>query len=383
MRMTSLRIAHLADLHIKHPTLGNLAAHTLDEQLAIMHWIAGDINDREVDVVLVAGDVFNGITTPDERNVTIEIFRALSAVAPVHLVRGNHDRLGDLHYLSCLKTYPNGIQVHDRPNFSFWHLDDVRSFSMATLPWPTKSGIVGAVEDLTLDKINIIGNTAMQRILGWFRMKKPDIILAHCELGAARMISEQPLAGRCEYELMVYDLLGINAEYSALGHIHDRQEWCSDHQIVRYSGAVRHTAFGGRTDPGYTIVDINNDATITTHVPVPSRQLRTIVLESSCTYDKPIIKGDAYRLQYKTSSDEREHKRSLVEAIESRLLTDGAQSVVLDPKVRITEVIRSKSIVTATTSADQVEEAWELTGRPERGREIQEKLTSIEEELSA
>ena len=106
------RIAVIADSHFDETPGGRF-----EECIRIHEWIAEDIAARGVDLVLHSGDLFERRSTPRERQAVADWLRAVARVAPVAIVRGNHDASGDLPLFERLRT--------QHPILVFEHLDTI------------------------------------------------------------------------------------------------------------------------------------------------------------------------------------------------------------------------------------------------------------------
>ncbi len=371
-----MKFAHLADLHITEESNGH--TDTLDEQVDRLLWIGDDMAQRGVQLILVAGDVFDSVSTPRERNAAIRVMRQWASAASIIIARGNHDRAGDLEYLGSIDVCTAIVACEQPRVLSI--TEDHRVYRIAVLPWPNKSGIASRVADLSLDTIDDTANAAMAAVLSWFKMQSPDILLAHCEIGASVLGAGQTLTGRADYPLSVDDVFDVGAKYAALGHIHDRQAWERDNghapRYVRYAGAPRQTKFSEAAEPGYTVVDIDDIGCVTfQHIPVPGRQLVTIGLNDHMGD----CKDQAVKIKYTVRSDEREQVYAQAQVQRDQILTASAHSVCIEPKIQVTDRVRCDTITEVTTLPEQVEELWKLGERPARGDEIREKLGTIME----
>jgi hypothetical protein len=95
-----------------------------------------------------------------------------------------------------------------------------------------------------------------------------------------------------------------------------------------------------------------------------------------------IPKGASVRLQYDVGESNRTKASEDAEATRQMCLNAGARSVKLDPRITATTRVRSEKIRTAKTTAEKIEALWEARGeRPERSRQILDKLTVLEQEV--
>jgi DNA repair protein SbcD/Mre11 len=391
-------LCHVADLHITDRS-GESGA-TLSEQVDICKWIGTDAASAGASVMLVAGDVFDRASTPAERNAAIEVFLAWSEMMPVVVVRGNHDRPGELAFLGKLKShFP--IYVRERPD-----VIDVGDCTVACLPWPSKASVVEFYgTDSTTETANRAGAALAMLLHGFtaqFVKGRTSVLLAHAELHGASMDSGQPLGPEADLPLAAGDLIDTGADYIALGHIHRHQ--IIDGRIC-YAGAVRQTNFGEDGRKGYCLVDVqpglkphiehrqgpgHSLVTLDYHwglddmVEVGSQAL---VNDDGTRIDNiddaqdVASSGDAIRIKYEVRSEDREAALAQAEKAKARWLALGMRSVKIDASTIATTRARSQEIRKAKTTADKMEALWSSNGgRPQRATEQIEKLNDIERE---
>lgn len=372
-------IAHTADLHIDDRP-GD-SRETLAEQVERLVWIGDDAAARGAEVMLCAGDVFERTSTPAERNAAIEVFGAWASRMPVVVVYGNHDRPGDLDYLAAIRT-KEPIAVRSRPDTVM-----VGNLTVACLPWPRKAWLAGKVAG---DKdLSTVATEAMRTVLHGLTAAVavhsgcPSVLLAHVEIGSAKLDSGQPLTGHADIELTAEDLLNVGADYCALGHIHQQQVLTPG---VCYAGSPRQTTFGQDPDKGYVLVDFETAR----HeiVRTPGRELVTI----EAVWDDelhglvtPVIREDSIgasvRLTYHVDAANREQAAAQADESRAALLEAGVHSVKLDPRVKSVHRVRSDAIRDARTNADRLRALWAARGDgPAREMNILAKLNELESE---
>jgi DNA repair exonuclease SbcCD nuclease subunit len=64
----------------------------LGDVVEVLRAFVDGITEEVVDLVLVAGDCFERRSTPAERAVLADFLQAAADVAPVVVVKGNHDQ---------------------------------------------------------------------------------------------------------------------------------------------------------------------------------------------------------------------------------------------------------------------------------------------------
>ena len=110
-----MRLLHTADWHLGR-TLHRLPL--LDAQRAVVDHLVDVARAEEVDVVLVAGDVFDRALPPVEAvRVAGDALRRLAEVAPVVVVSGNHDSAGRLGFAAELIA-AGGVHLRTDPTRS-------------------------------------------------------------------------------------------------------------------------------------------------------------------------------------------------------------------------------------------------------------------------
>lgn len=271
-----MRLLHTSDWHVGRTFHGADTLEALEEALGVL---AGIVRERAVDVVLVAGDVFDS-AMPAGRHVEA-LSRALAAIrdagAEIVLSSGNHDsparlganaafaRAGGLH-LSTAALDPASwrIELADEHGpvhvFAVPYLEPVAL--RASLP---EAGIATQAD-------------AMRWAMDAVRASLADdparsVVLAHCfaasvaddpdrleeadRLDDAARLDDAPrdiTAGGLDV-VPVSVLDGV--DYVALGHLHSRQELSPS---VRYSGAPLHYSFRERSpERGGWLVELGAD----------------------------------------------------------------------------------------------------------------------------
>lgn len=82
-----MRIAHISDIHFR-----GLTRH--EEYKQVFEWFVEDVKKKNVDIIFVGGDIVHSKTSgisPEIIDVLTWFFSKLAAVAPVHVILGNHD----------------------------------------------------------------------------------------------------------------------------------------------------------------------------------------------------------------------------------------------------------------------------------------------------
>lgn len=268
-----MRILHTSDWHIGRTFHGN---STMDALAEVLGALTAQVRDHAVDVVIVAGDVFDS-ATPAGPAYTL-LGDALVALhetgARVIVTSGNHDSAARLGFQARLLR--DGIHVLTDPlaigtPVTLTDADGpVHFFGIPYLePAIVRQHWNGA--ELRTQAQTLAHAMDLVRV-GMNEHPGRSVAIAHCfsagvdaTVGLEREVRQ---GGLDVVPLTVFD----GPDYVALGHIHGRQQIS---ERVRYSGAPLHYSFGEQNKPrGSWLVEL--DATGLASVewlelPVPRR----------------------------------------------------------------------------------------------------------------
>lgn len=352
-----MKIAIIADSHFDQHS-------RFDECVRVHGWIAQDCADRGVDLVLHSGDVYERKSTPLEREAAAAWFQQLALIAPVVVVRGNHDALDDLPLLERLET-ANPITVVESAR-----VVGCPGAQVACLGWPQKASVLTAANAEGREHGEQAAADALRMVLLGLGAQfdgrpGPRILLAHVMVRGSVTSTGQPLVG-CDLELGLDDLALVGADLSALGHIHMPQQWTIAGAPVVYPGSPRRTAFGELEEKGYVVVEFDGRELVSvTRVPTPCNPMLHVTatwtagaLVLTEPQDYQIAFGAEIRVRYRVPSDEREAARAAAAQVRDHLLGKGALLVKLEEEVMTTSRARSPEITAALTLDDKLAALW-------------------------
>jgi exonuclease SbcD len=264
-----MRLLHTSDWHVGKAIRGRSRAQ---EHQAVLAEVAG-IADREaVDLVIVAGDVFD-TSTPTAESERI-VYRALLDLAaggrPVIVVAGNHDSAPRLQAVAPLSE-ASGIRVAS----AISQADDGGVVELAVggevaqvalLPFPSQRYVVTA--DLLLsgdaadahaayaDRVVRIVRTLTDR----FRADTVNLVVAHLMvMGGAMGGGERGAHTVFDYWVPA-TAFPPAAQYVALGHLHRAQQLAGPAPL-HYCGSPLQLDFGETAnDPVVNVVDVRPGA---------------------------------------------------------------------------------------------------------------------------
>lgn len=401
-----MRVAIFADDHFDESPGGRF-----EECRDVHQFIAGDIAQRDVDLALGAGDLYERKSTPRERAAAADFVRAVTEQCPLVMVRGNHDAPGDVKLLERLETrheviVEEGAGVHA-----------IGGCVVACLAWPTRAGVLAQAAQLGLghEGAELIAGDALRAVLRGLGQQKaevmetrglkhaPSITLAHAMVRGSKVSAGQPLVG-CDFELGLEDIALSHSELYALGHVHCPQDWkigAPAPELWIYPGSPRRTAFGEVEEKGYVIVDFRDDGTIASWERVPTPCAGMVLLEGEyvAPYSVPTNGGDdamregiyfertgvsetiastagaEVRLRYRVEPEYRAGAKAMAEQLKREMLDAGALSVKVEEEVVSITRARAPEVVEAGATEDQVAAMWRARGdepeEPRRGRLMQ------------
>lgn len=376
------RIAVIADSHVDE--------HSRFEECVRIHdWIARDLTERGVDLVLHAGDVFERKSTPRERMAFASWLRAVAVQAPVVIVRGNHDSVGDLPLFEKLET-AHPVIVEEAAAV---HV--VAGVAVGCLAWPRRAELLAAAGHDGKEATEELAGEAMRSVLTGIGMEMrrhegPRVLLAHAMVRGSVTSTGQPLVG-CDLEIGVEDLALSGADFVALGHIHKGQEWtAATGTPVVYPGSPRRSNFGELEVKAYLVVEIDDAGSLrverieTPATPMVHLDGTVDASAAEMTVDGllDLVPGAEVRLRYVVDADQRELGKRLADEWKRTLLSRDAVDVKVEEVVRPTTRARAPEVARSESIADKLAAYWDAKGdapSAERAEAIRTKLAAIDE----
>lgn len=257
-----MRILHTSDWHIGRSFHGH---STLEALAEVLDALVAQVRDNAVDVVIVAGDVFDSATPAGSAYTLLDdaLVTLHETGATVIMTSGNHDSAARLGFHSRLLR--DGIHVLTDPRAisAPVTIEDehgpVHFFGVPYLePAIVRQHWADADGAPVLRTQAQVMNHAMSLVrAGIAAHPGRSVAIAHCFAvgvdATAGLEREVRQGGLDLVPLASFD----GPDYVALGHIHGRQQ-LSDR--VRYSGAPLHYSFGEQhKERGSWLVDLDAD----------------------------------------------------------------------------------------------------------------------------
>ena len=248
-----MKILHTSDWHIGKKLVNG--KDRFEEYRAVIHEISEVVKENNVELVLIAGDIYDTYTPPAEaEKIFYSGVREIAQTAAVLIISGNHDdyvRLSaasslaedagvyiignNLQKLSCTKI-GNCYPVESDFGYAIFENKKGERVYINTLPYPNEARFKeGKTDESFIEK--------MKRWIDYGQRANtenlPSIFLSHIfvtggnpsesereiDLGGARLVPQE-LLPKCSY--------------CALGHLHKRQKLGEN---IYYSGAIMQFNF--------------------------------------------------------------------------------------------------------------------------------------------
>lgn len=268
-----MRILHTSDWHIGRTFHGN---STMDALIEVLEALVGQVRENSVDVVIVAGDVFDSATPAGPAYTLLgSTLRALhNTGARVIVTSGNHDsaaRLGfqagllrdGIHMLTDPLAVGEPVTIDDAYGPVRFYGIPYLEPAIVRQHWqgvPLKTQAQTMAHAMNLVRAGMAAHEGR------------SVAIAHCfaaGVDATDGLEREVRQGGLDVvPLDVFD----GPDYVALGHIHGRQALG---ERVRYSGAPLHYSFGEQhKERGSWLIDLDESGLACAEwlaLPVPQR----------------------------------------------------------------------------------------------------------------
>lgn len=251
-----MRFLHTGDWHVGKTLRGRSRA---DEHRAVLAEIADIADDRKVDAVLVAGDLFDTAAPgPESEEIVYEVLLRLAQDRTVVVIAGNHDNPNRFNAVKPLLGLGNVIAL---PRVARPDDGGVVDFStpsgerarIVLLPFVSQRGIVKAEALMSQDADEHAGVYAerLAKVLAELcATADPDVVnlvLAHAMVHGGTMGGGERFAHTVfQYSIPTAAFPG-DYHYVALGHLHRAQQ-LGDQPPICYSGSPLQLDFGETED---------------------------------------------------------------------------------------------------------------------------------------
>lgn len=256
-----MRVLHTADWHLGHHLHGHDRSY---EHACFLDWLADLIQQREIDALLIAGDIFDSANPPASSWQQFYRFLArLRAIRP-HLniiaIGGNHDspskldaphellRAFELHLIGAISRRADRTLDVERLILPLKDSDGAVRAWCAAVPYLRSADLLlesvpENSEDRLVTGVQQIYQQVLAEIEARRRPDQPIIAMGHAYLarGQLSVLSERKVLGGNLNALPIEIFSG--ADYVALGHLHLAQQLHATAPMVHYSGAPLPLSF--------------------------------------------------------------------------------------------------------------------------------------------
>ncbi|MGX1703059.1 exonuclease SbcCD subunit D [Microbacterium sp. NPDC055357] len=310
-----MRILHTSDWHIGRSFHGN---STLEALGGVLTTLTDQVREHGVDVVIVAGDVFDSaVPAAACYSLLSDTLRGLAdAGARVIVTSGNHDSAARLGFQSALLRDDIRVVTDPRTVGAPITIDDAHGpVHFYGIPYLEPALVRSVWPDVGIRSQAQAVAHAMSLVHADLAERGGrSVAISHCFAagveatpGVERDIQQ---GGLDVVPLSTFD----GPDYMALGHIHGRQQLS---ERVRYAGAPLHYSFGECDKPrGSWLIDLDADGLTGAEwiaLPVPRRLVRLVApLDELLSSDAFTVHEDAWvDAQYTDAAPQRDPMRRL------------------------------------------------------------------------
>ncbi|MCM3040526.1 exonuclease SbcCD subunit D [Paenibacillus motobuensis] len=237
-----MRILHTGDWHLGRTLEGR---SRLPEQEQFLDELVAISEAEQVDVILMAGDVYDSVNPPAAAESLFYDAAARLAEngSQLIVIAGNHDQPERVASVSPLVSR-RGIHLVGLPSVEAVKVQVPRTGEIATiaaLPYPSESRLSELLAgesdeaELRLAYSAKVGKL-MRQLAGAYRPDTVNLAMSHIYvLGGLESDSERPIqvGGAYTVDPSAFD---VGAQYTALGHLH-RPQAVKAGSMMRYSGS--------------------------------------------------------------------------------------------------------------------------------------------------
>lgn len=286
-----IKVLHTGDLHIGVQNYGRLDSETgihtrLLDFLQTLDRFVDYAIDEDVDLVLIAGDVFKNRepSVTEQREFAKRIKGLSDRGIYVYIIVGNHDLHNAVHKATSVEIYDildlNRVYVRRKPAIDI--IDTKRgTLQVVALPYVSASMInaVGStIEELGMDmrqKLCDIAQDLSQKAYN----NLPTVFMSHYSIIGAVPGSEKSIMLGREVTLPLSCVSKDEFDYVALGHIHRHQVIGEDPPVV-YCGSMDRVDFNEEKEmKGFVKVEIEKGNAEHEFIKLPTRPFQTIDIE--------------------------------------------------------------------------------------------------------
>lgn len=269
-----MKILHTSDWHLGKKLM---RAERLPEQAQFLNWLLSIINEQKINVLLIAGDIFDTPNPPyDAQKLYFDFLHKLSQLEThTFIISGNHDSGALLdaskEILTKLKVNISG-QLNMNIEEHIFHLDEV---SIITLPYFRNHELynLGRSFGLAPDEEGYFTKTLeifLEKTSKSIPSTKKKILIGHHLFGMFSAAGSESAIALSGIESIPLSILENKFDYVALGHIHKPQIIKKENPIAYYSGSPIAMRFSEKENKTVSIITIIKDKLSHQVQPIPN-----------------------------------------------------------------------------------------------------------------
>lgn len=294
-----MKILHTADWHVGKTLGGRSRA---DEHEAVLDEITLLARDHKVDLVVVAGDLFDtAAPSPEAERIVYQALLGLSGVAHTIVVPGNHDNERRLAAVAPLFAHSNVTAQPFLTKECLQHTTaDGTNVRIALLPWLSQRHVVKADQLMSNEAFEHSGTYAerVKRIIAslcrGFTDDAVNLVVGHVTVAGAALGGGERTAQTIFDYWVDPTVFPAEAHAVLLGHIHKAQKMPGPCPI-HYCGSPLQLDFGDTEDTKAVLLidaEPGKPATIEPIELTSGKKLKTI--EGTLEQLRALDPGDAY-----------------------------------------------------------------------------------------
>jgi len=281
--METIKILHSADWHLSQR--GNVAGRfvlenginiTLLDRIKALEKICEYVESENVDLTVIAGDLFDN-ANPENIAIraAVQTIERLAEVAPVVLIRGNHD--GKSSTSSALAPFGtlarrNGIYVFEQPEVFSLIIKDTK-VQIFVHPYPRRSDFQQdpQLKLMSPEEISAYISCKMEETISGFSTKierdAVNLLVGHFTVRGGAYSKEQNVP---IFDISIREKFLEPFNLTCLGHLHTPQSL--------YSGSIARNGFGEQDQKvGFKVYDIQpGEKPIEQFIELPAREYVTV-----------------------------------------------------------------------------------------------------------
>jgi DNA repair protein SbcD/Mre11 len=294
-----IKVLHCSDIHLDccYPALWGKGSQRRQEMRDLFARIIALVPAHRVDMVLIAGDLFNLDTLNPLTLISVkEQLKSIDPI-PVYLSPGNRDPFcPESPY--AYSEWPPNVFIFNTNRFKSEEVAGKNTFIYGAANKSTED-TYGALKILSLRKKEGIHIALFH---GAYMDKKPDSKAACLPFNSE-------------------DLKKCRAHYLGLGHFHEKQ--CLDaSDRFHYSGAPEFASLLEEHEKGVLIATVSTDKTVTSFVPMWKRKMVRHTIDCSLLKDWSEVMEAVKRLSQNEAYREAIVDLSLTGSLKSNLLPE-------------------------------------------------------------